>query len=164
MKASTQKSKATELVELRLYLAGQTPRSMAALANLKKLCKEHLAGKYRIEVIDLLKNPQLARGDQIIAIPTLVRRLPQPIRKIIGDLSNTERVLVGLQLRPMGVMRTRSGVGLMRQAKGVKALTASRSPGEKICPPSLRDRANAQFHASHRQYQGPMRDAPRGSL
>lgn len=101
MKASTQKSKATELVELRLYLAGQTPRSMAALANLKKLCKEHLAGKYRIEVIDLLKNPQLARGDQIIAIPTLVRRLPQPIRKIIGDLSNTERVLVGLQLRPM---------------------------------------------------------------
>jgi len=101
MKASTQKSKATELVKLRLYLAGQTPRSMAALANLKKLCKEHLAGKYRIEVIDLLKNPQLARGDQIIAIPTLVRRLPQPIRKIIGDLSNTERVLVGLQLRPM---------------------------------------------------------------
>jgi circadian clock protein KaiB len=74
---------------------------MAALANLKKLCKEHLAGKYRIEVIDLLKNPQLARGDQVIAIPTLVRRLPQPIRKIIGDLSNTERVLVGLQLRPM---------------------------------------------------------------
>ena len=102
MKASTQKSKATELAELRLYLAGQTPRSMAALANLKKLCKEHLAGKYRIEVIDLLKNPQLARGDQIIAIPTLVRRLPQPIRKTIGDLSNTERVLVGLQLRPMG--------------------------------------------------------------
>ena len=101
MKVSTQKSKATELVELRLYLAGQTPRSMAALANLKKLCKEHLAGKYRLEVIDLLKNPQLARGDQIIAIPTLVRRLPQPIRKIIGDLSNTERVLVGLQLRPM---------------------------------------------------------------
>lgn len=102
MKASTHNSKnATELVELRLYLAGQTPRSMAALANLKKLCKEHLAGKYRIEVIDLLKNPQLARGDQIIAIPTLVRRLPQPIRKIIGDLSNTERVLVGLQLRPM---------------------------------------------------------------
>jgi len=101
MKASTRKSKATEMVELRLYLAGQTPRSMAALANLKKLCKEHLAGKYRIEVIDLLKNPQLARGDQIIAIPTLVRRLPQPIRKIIGDLSNTERVLVGLQLRPL---------------------------------------------------------------
>ena len=74
---------------------------MAALANLKKLCKEHLAGKYRLEVIDLLKNPQLARGDQIVAIPTLVRRLPQPIRTIIGDLSNTERVLVGLQLRPM---------------------------------------------------------------
>jgi circadian clock protein KaiB len=103
MKAAGHNSKkATELVELRLYLAGQTPRSMAALANLKKLCKEHLAGKYRLEVIDLLKNPQLARGDQIVAIPTLVRRLPQPIRKIIGDLSNTERVLVGLQLRPMG--------------------------------------------------------------
>jgi circadian clock protein KaiB len=102
MKASTHNSKkATERVELRLYLAGQTPRSIAALANLKKLCKEHLAGKYRLEVIDLLKNPQLARGDQIVAIPTLVRRLPQPIRKIIGDLSNTERVLVGLQLRPM---------------------------------------------------------------
>lgn len=105
MKASTHNSKArtaTELVELRLYVAGQTPRSLAALANLKKLCKEHLAGKYRLEVIDLLQNPQLARGDQIVAIPTLVRRLPPPIRKIIGDLSNTERVLVGLQLRPMG--------------------------------------------------------------
>jgi circadian clock protein KaiB len=102
MKASTRNSKATELVELRLYLAGQTPRSMAALANLKKLCKEHLEGKYRLEVIDLLKNTQLARGDQIVAIPTLVRRLPQPIRRIIGDLSNTERVLVGLQLRLMG--------------------------------------------------------------
>ena len=102
MKASTHNSKATELVELRLYLAGQTPRSLAALANLKKVCKDHLAGKYRLEVIDLLENPQLARGNQIVAIPTLVRRLPQPIRKIIGDLSNTERVLVGLQLRPMG--------------------------------------------------------------
>jgi circadian clock protein KaiB len=102
MKPSTRNSKATALVELRFYLAGQTPRSVAALANLKKLCKEHLEGKYRLEVIDLLKNPQLARGDQIVAIPTLLRRLPQPIRKIIGDLSTTERVLVGLQLRPMG--------------------------------------------------------------
>src|SRR5205814_3681512 len=86
--------------ELRLYVAGQTAKSLTAFANLKKVCEEHLAGKYKIEVIDLLVNPQLARGDQIVAIPTLVRKLPHPIRKIIGDLSNTERVLVGLQLRP----------------------------------------------------------------
>ena len=87
--------------ELRLYVAGQTPKSLAAFANLKKLCEEHLAGKYRIEVIDLIENPTLARGDQILAIPTLVRKLPEPIKKIIGDLSNTERVLVGLDLRPL---------------------------------------------------------------
>ena len=87
--------------ELRLYVAGQTPKSMTAFANLKKLCEEHLEGKYRIEVIDLLKNPQLAKGDQIFAIPTLVRKLPQPLKKVIGDLSNTERVLVGLDLRPL---------------------------------------------------------------
>jgi len=85
--------------ELRLYVAGQTPKSIAAFANLKKICEEHLAGQYHIEVIDLLKQPQLASGDQILAIPTLVRKLPSPIRKIIGDLSNTERVLVGLNLR-----------------------------------------------------------------
>ncbi len=85
---------------LRLYVAGQTARSLAAFANLKGICEEHLAGKYKIEVIDLLENPQLAKGDQILAIPTLVRRLPPPIKKIIGDLSNTERVLVGLDLRP----------------------------------------------------------------
>ena len=89
-----------EFYELRLYVAGQTAKSVAAFANLKKVCEEHLAGQYRIEVVDLLINPQLARGDQIVAIPTLVRKLPEPIRKIIGDLSNTERVLVGLQLRP----------------------------------------------------------------
>jgi circadian clock protein KaiB len=89
-----------EVCDLRLYVAGQTPKSVTALANLKKLCEEHLAGKYRIEVIDLLEHPQLARGDQILAIPTLVRRLPAPIRKIIGDLSNTEKVLVGLDLQP----------------------------------------------------------------
>ena len=88
-----------EFFELRLYTAGQTPRSLAAFANLKKLCEEHLAGKYHIEVIDLLKNPQLAKGDQILAVPTLVRKLPVPIRKIIGDLSNSEKVLVGLDLR-----------------------------------------------------------------
>src|SRR5262245_25102860 len=86
--------------ELRLYVAGQTPKSLAAFANLKKICEEHLAGQYHIEVVDLLKNPQLASGDQILAIPTLVIKLPEPIRKIIGDLSDTERALVGLNLRP----------------------------------------------------------------
>ena len=86
--------------ELRLYVAGQTPRSLAAFENLIKICEEHLAGQYHVEVIDLLEQPQLARGDQIFALPTLVRKLPVPIRKIIGDLSNTERVLVGLDLRP----------------------------------------------------------------
>nr|WP_303716171.1 circadian clock KaiB family protein [Methanoculleus marisnigri] len=85
---------------LRLYVAGQTPKSLAAFANLKRICEEHLAGRYRIEVIDLLEHPQLARGDQIFAVPTLVRRLPPPLRKIIGDLSNTEKVLVGLDVRP----------------------------------------------------------------
>ena len=86
--------------ELRLYVAGQTPKSMAALNNLKQLCETHLAGQYRIEVIDLLVHPQLAKGDQIFAIPTLVRRLPEPLRRFIGDFSNTERMLVGLDLRP----------------------------------------------------------------
>ena len=86
--------------ELRLYVAGQTPKSIAAFSNLKRVCEEYLPGKYQIEIVDLIKTPQLAQGDQIIAIPTLVRKLPEPVRKIIGDLSNTERVLVGLQLRP----------------------------------------------------------------
>ena len=85
--------------ELRLYVAGKTPRSLAALANLKRYCEEHLQGKYSIEVIDLLVQPQLAEGDQILAIPTLVKKVPEPIRKIIGDLSNEEKVLVGLDLR-----------------------------------------------------------------
>ncbi len=85
--------------ELRLYVAGQTPKSLAAFANLKKICEEYLEGQYHIEVIDLIKQPQLASGDQILAIPTLVRKLPEPIKKIIGDLSNTERVLVGLDIR-----------------------------------------------------------------
>ena len=85
---------------LRLYVAGQTRKSLAAFANLKRICEEHLAGRYKIEVIDLLEKPQLAKGDQILAIPTLVRHLPPPIKKIIGDLSNTEKVLVGLDLRP----------------------------------------------------------------
>ena len=90
----------SELWTLRLYVAGQTPKSITAFANLKVICEEHLAGRYQIEVIDLLENPQLARSDQILAIPTLVRRLPEPVRKIIGDLSNTERVLIGLDLLP----------------------------------------------------------------
>jgi len=85
---------------LRLYVAGQTPKSITAFDNLKRICEEHLAGRFQIEVIDLLEQPQLARGDQILAIPTLVRRLPEPVRKIIGDLSNTERVLIGLDLLP----------------------------------------------------------------
>jgi len=99
--AGTVEIKSTdEIWELRLYVAGQTPRSVAAFTNLKKLCEEHLAGKYKIEVIDLMKHPQLASGDQIVAIPTLVRKLPEPLRRIVGDLRNTERALVGLNLRP----------------------------------------------------------------
>lgn len=85
---------------LRLYVAGQTPRSLTAFANLKTICEEHLHGRYQIEVIDLMVNPALAKDDQILALPTLVRKLPAPVKKIIGDLSNTERVLVGLDLRP----------------------------------------------------------------
>src|SRR5215216_3064722 len=88
--------------QLRLYVAGQTPKSAAALANLKRICETHLAGRYEIEVVDLLVNPKLAAGDQILAVPTLVRKLPEPIRKIIGDLSNEERVLVGLDVQPIG--------------------------------------------------------------
>jgi len=89
---------ASERFMLRLYVAGQTPKSLAAFANLRKICETHLAGRYEIEVIDLLERPQLARGDEIVAIPTLLRKLPQPITKVIGDQSDTERVLVGLQL------------------------------------------------------------------
>lgn len=85
--------------EFRLYVAGRTPRSVAAIENLEKLCREHMPGNYRIEVVDLAENPERARSDQIVAIPTLVRKLPEPIRRIIGDLSNTERVLVSLQIR-----------------------------------------------------------------
>ena len=88
--------------KLRLYVAGQTTKSLLAFANLKVICEEHLKGKYQLEVIDLLKNPQLAKGDQIVALPTLVRRLPEPVRKIIGHMSDVEKVLVGLQLRPRG--------------------------------------------------------------
>ena len=92
--------------ELRLYVAGHTPRSVTALANLQRICEEHLHGQYRIEIIDVLKNPQLAKGDQILALPTLVRKLPEPVKRIIGDLSNEERVLIGLDLRPMGATGT----------------------------------------------------------
>jgi circadian clock protein KaiB len=85
---------------LRLYVAGQTPKSVAAVANLKKLCEKHLAGRYKIEVIDLMKDPALAKRDQIVAIPTLIRHLPEPLKRIIGDLSNAEKVLVGLDIQP----------------------------------------------------------------
>ena len=95
-----QAAKNVEKWELRLYTAGQTPRSLAAFRNLKKVCEEHLPGQYEIEVIDLMANPRLAKDHQIVAIPTLVRKLPNPIRKIIGDLSDVERTLVGLDLRP----------------------------------------------------------------
>jgi circadian clock protein KaiB len=94
------KSNGAGSYRLRLYVAGQTPRSIAAFTNLKKICDSHLKGRYELEIIDLLTKPQLARGDQILAVPTLVRRLPEPVKKIIGDLSNTERVLIGLDLRP----------------------------------------------------------------
>jgi circadian clock protein KaiB len=105
MTVETKKKSKTVNIEigwqLRLYVAGQTPKSLAAFANLKRICEEHLEGKYSIEVVDLLVNPQLAKGDQILAIPTLIRKFPEPIKKIIGDLSNTERVLVGLDVKPI---------------------------------------------------------------
>jgi circadian clock protein KaiB len=93
------KTNRSEFYRLRLYIAGQTPNSIAAIANLKKICEDKLRDKYRIEVVDLLEKPQLAKGDQIIAIPTLVRRLPPPVKKIIGNLSKTESVIVGLDLQ-----------------------------------------------------------------
>ena len=99
-RAAGSRSRPEKTWELRLYVAGQTPKSLTAFSNLKRICDDHLKGRYHIEVIDLLAEPQLSKGDQILAIPTLVRKLPQPVRKIIGDLSDTERVLVGLDLRP----------------------------------------------------------------
>jgi circadian clock protein KaiB len=100
-KKSFTKTSASDFYRLRLYIAGQTPNSIAAITNLKKICEDKLKGKYRIEVVDLLVKPQLAKGDQIIAIPTLVRRLPPPVKKIIGNLSKTESVIVGLDLQPV---------------------------------------------------------------
>ena len=99
-RASDLNAASSKFWELRLYVAGQTPKSLAAFANLQQICENHLQGRYRIQVIDLVEKPQLSKGDQILAIPTLVRKLPEPVRKIIGDLSDTERVLVGLDLRP----------------------------------------------------------------
>lgn len=108
MTSSSQK--AAESWKLRLYVAGQTPKCLTAFANLKKICEEHLQGQYDIEIVDLLERPALAQGDQILAIPTLVRKLPEPVRKIIGDLSNTERVLVGLDIRRAdGTRRAEAG-------------------------------------------------------
>ena len=100
-KAKTPQAKKEYKWELRLYIAGNTPKSVKALTNLKKYCEEHLKDQYKIEVIDLLVHPQLAAGDQILAVPTLVRKVPVPIRKIIGDLSDEEKVLVGLNIRPL---------------------------------------------------------------
>lgn len=103
--AETHAGRTPALWELRLYVAGQSTKSVAAFANLKRICETYLAGQYTIEVVDLLETPQLAQGDQIVAIPTLVRKLPEPIRKIVGDLSNTEKTLVGLQVRPRAEAR-----------------------------------------------------------
>jgi circadian clock protein KaiB len=100
--AAAARSPEPKAYRLRLYVAGKTPKSILAFTNLKQICEEHLLGRYEIEIIDLLENPQLAQGDQILALPTLVRRLPEPIKKIIGDLSNKERVLVGLDLQERG--------------------------------------------------------------
>jgi circadian clock protein KaiB len=99
-KKSTSNASTNTEWDLRLYVAGPTPRCLAAVANLQKICEQHLPGTYHIQIVDLLENPKLAQGDQILAVPTLVRNLPTPMRKVIGDLSNTERVLVGLDLRP----------------------------------------------------------------
>jgi circadian clock protein KaiB len=101
-KSMAEKNSAPDIWNLRLYVAGQTPKSLSAFANLKKLCEEHLAGRYEIEIVDLTRKPQLAQNDQILALPTLVRKLPEPIKRIIGDLSNLERVMVGLDLRVSG--------------------------------------------------------------
>jgi circadian clock protein KaiB len=106
MKDSSSADDDTMEFNLRLYVAGQTPKSLAAIANLKKICEDNLAGRYSIEVIDLVVTPQLAAGDQIVAIPTLVRRLPPPLKRMIGDLSNSEKVIVGLDLRPVGKRMT----------------------------------------------------------
>jgi circadian clock protein KaiB len=99
MNATPPRRAAAKEWKLRLYIAGKTPRAITAFKNLQRICEEHLAGRYHIEIIDLLETPRLAKGDQIVAVPTLVRRLPEPVRKIIGDLSNIERVLVGLDVR-----------------------------------------------------------------
>ena len=107
MNVPAMKTDPEELWALRLYVAGHTAKSQAALANLRRICDEHLAGRYTVEVVDLIANPRLAKDDQIVAIPTLVRKLPEPVRKIIGDLSDTERALVGLQLRPRDAHRSR---------------------------------------------------------
>jgi circadian clock protein KaiB len=110
----------TPIFQLRLYVAGQAPKSLTALSNLKRICDEHLGGTYQLEVIDLIKNPQLAQGDQILAIPTLIRHLPAPIRRIIGDLSNVDRVLVGLDLRGT------------REVSGQSAHLFEKAMGEKV--------------------------------
>ena len=146
-------AKPADLWTLRLYVAGQTPKSLAAFANLKRICEEHLKGRYRIEVIDLLETPQLATDDQILAIPTLVRKLPEPVRKIIGDLSNTERVLVGLDLLPLTIRRS----PWHKKKSGKAARRTKRSPAKPaetaVRPALVRDRHDAALPPRHRQHQ-----------
>jgi circadian clock protein KaiB len=125
-----QNRRKSQVWKLRLYVAGQTPKSIRAFTNLETLCEEHLKGSYRLEVIDLLEQPQLARGDQIVAIPTLVRKLPPPVRKIIGDLSDTERVLVGLDVQQVGLPRfgkARNEAARGKGRRGRKAETRERA-------------------------------------
>ncbi len=104
---AAQKEKETAVYVLRLYVAGTTPRSLHAIANVKAICEEHLQGRYELEVIDLYQQPVLARGEQIIAAPTLIKKLPEPLRRIIGDMSNTERILVGLDIKPKDIQKDR---------------------------------------------------------
>ena len=131
-----QNRRKAQVWKLRLYVAGQTPKSMRAFANLKALCEEHLKGSYRVEVIDLLEHPQLARGDQIIAIPTLVRKLPPPVRKVIGDLSSTDRVLVGLDVRQADLPS--SGRHEMKEPLEKSGAAGKRKPGSGPAPGAQR--------------------------
>ena len=133
---------------LRLYVAGQTPKSLTAIANLKRICESHLAGRYTIEVIDLLVNPQLAAGDQILAVPTLVRRLPPPIKRVIGNLSDTERVLVGLDIR-------------RAKREHIMNTVRRRPQAARARPAPVRHRNDAAVAARHRQHAPDLRGEPR---
>ena len=140
---------AGEKWNLRLYTAGQSPKSLAALDNLKRVCEEHLAGRYSIEVIDLLKNPRLAKDDQIVAIPTLVRKLPEPLRRIIGDLSDTERTLVGLQLQPQVSRRKRTWNQISSDFEKELAAAAREAGGSRGCAPRHHARRSRRLRRRH---------------